>query len=137
MMSKEYSKIDCQDAVTARATGHALANNVVKEFVQATEELVAELTEKHLKQNEGLIKASNEAMAKLTSALLQSKAPLAAPTPPASATQNSSAAASKKLKHWKEKCQTACRRPPRYCTVHTYFCTVRWYFLARPTKVRR
>jgi hypothetical protein len=31
----------------------------------------------------------------------------------------------------------ACRRPSRYCTVHTYFCTVRWYFLARPTKVRR
>ncbi len=30
-----------------------------------------------------------------------------------------------------------CRRPSRYCTVHTYFCTVRWYFLVRPTKVRR
>ncbi len=30
-----------------------------------------------------------------------------------------------------------CRKPSRYCTVHTYFCTVRWYFLARPTKVRR
>jgi hypothetical protein len=30
-----------------------------------------------------------------------------------------------------------CRRPSRYCTIQTYFCTVRWYFLARPTKVRR
>ncbi len=42
MMSTEYSKINCQDAVTARATGHALVNNVVEEFAQATEELVAE-----------------------------------------------------------------------------------------------
>ncbi len=103
-MSTGYSKINCQDAVTARATGQALANNVVKEFLQATEELVAELTEKNSKQVEVLIKADNEAMAKLTSALLQSKAQSAAPAGPASATQNPSLAASKKLKRWKEKC---------------------------------
>jgi hypothetical protein len=60
MMSMEYSKINCQDAVTTRATGHALANNVVKEFAQATEGLVAELTEKHSKQIEVLIKANNK-----------------------------------------------------------------------------
>jgi hypothetical protein len=70
MMSTEYSKINCQDAVTARAAGHALANNVVKEFTQAMEELVAELTEKHSNQIEALIKANNKVMAKLTSALL-------------------------------------------------------------------
>ena len=100
----EYSKINHQGAVTARATGHALANNVVKEFAQAMEELVAELTEKHLKQIEALIKANNEAMAKLTSALLQRKAPLASPTVTASATQNPSAAASEKMNCWKKKC---------------------------------
>jgi hypothetical protein len=49
IMSMKYSKLDCQDAVTARATGHASAN-AVEEFAQATEELVAELTEKHSKQ---------------------------------------------------------------------------------------
>jgi hypothetical protein len=103
----EYSKINHQDAVTARAIGHASANNVVKEFVQATEELVAELTDNHPKQIEALIKANNEAMTKLTAALIQSKVPSAAPAAPASATQNPSAAASKKLKRWKEKCQTA------------------------------
>ena len=111
IMSTGYSKINCQDAVTARATGQALANNVVKEFLQATEELVAELTEKHSKQIEALIKANNKAMAKLTAALLQSKAPSAAPAVPASATQNPSAAASKKLKRWKEKCRTATTCP--------------------------
>ncbi len=104
MMSTKYSKINCQDAVTARATGHALANNVVKEFAQAMEELVAELTEKHSKQIEALIKANNEAMAKLTADLLQSKAPSAAPAAPASATQNPSAAASEKMNCWKKKC---------------------------------
>jgi hypothetical protein len=103
--------LDCQDAVTARATGHALANNVVEEFAQAMEELIAEIMEKHSKQIEALIKANNEAMAKLTSALLQSKAPSAAPAAPASATQNPSAAASKKMKHWKEKCRTATTCP--------------------------
>jgi hypothetical protein len=86
-------------------------NNVVKEFVQATEGLVAELTEKHSKQIEALIKANNKVMAKLTSALFQSKAPSAAPAAPASATQNPSAAASKKLNCWKEKCQTATTCP--------------------------
>jgi hypothetical protein len=75
------------------------------------EELVAELMEKHSKQIAALIKANNKAMAKLTAALLQSKAPLAVPTAPASATQNPSALASKKLKRWKEKCQTATTCP--------------------------
>jgi hypothetical protein len=41
MMSTEYSKLNYQDAVTVRATGHASAN-VIKEFAQAMEELVAE-----------------------------------------------------------------------------------------------
>jgi hypothetical protein len=43
-----------------------------------------ELTEKHLKQIEALIKANNQAMAKLTAALLDNKAATAA-TPAAAA----------------------------------------------------
>jgi hypothetical protein len=57
VMSTEYSKLNCQDAVTARATGYALAN-VVEEFAQATDELVAELTKKHLMQIEALVKSN-------------------------------------------------------------------------------
>jgi hypothetical protein len=49
MMSTKYSKINCQDAATARAKGHTLVNNVVKEFAQAAEEVVAEITGKHSK----------------------------------------------------------------------------------------
>ncbi len=73
MMSMKYSRFNCQDATTAQATGHTLANNVVEEMVQATEELVAELMEQHSKQVEALNKASNEAMEKLTTAILANK----------------------------------------------------------------
>ena len=115
MMSLEYSKLNRQDATTARATGHASAN-AVEEFAQATEELVAELTEKHSKQIETLIKANNEAMtknnetiAKLTAALLEikSQTPSRAPTTtPAAATQGPT-----KAQHWAEKCRTATTCP--------------------------
>ncbi len=44
-MCTKFSKLNCQDATTARATGHASANNVVEEMAEATEELVAEHTE--------------------------------------------------------------------------------------------
>ena len=79
MMNLEYSKLNHQDSVTARKTGHVSAN-VVEEFAQATEEFIAELTEKHTKQIEALIKANNEAMAKLTAVLLENKLPSAAAT---------------------------------------------------------
>jgi hypothetical protein len=115
MMSLEYSKLNRQDATTARATGHASAN-AVEEFAQATEELVAELTEKHSKQIETLIKANNEAMtknnetiAKLTAALLEikSQTPSRAPTTtPAAATQGTT-----KAQRWAEKCRTATTCP--------------------------
>ncbi len=39
LMCAEYSKLNRQDSTTARATGHALANNIVEEMAQATEEL--------------------------------------------------------------------------------------------------
>ncbi len=44
VMCAEFSKLNRQDATTARATGHASANNVVEQMAKATEELVAELT---------------------------------------------------------------------------------------------
>ncbi len=50
MMSMEYSKLNRQDSTSARATGHASAN-AIEEFAQATEELVAELTEKIFEVN--------------------------------------------------------------------------------------
>jgi hypothetical protein len=68
VMCAKYSKLNCQDAVSARATGHASANTV-EEFVQATEELIAELTEQHIKQIKALIKANSKVMANLTAAV--------------------------------------------------------------------
>ncbi len=73
LMCAEYSKLNRQDSTMARATEHASANNIVKEMAQATEELVAELTEKHSKQVKALIKANNDAMDKLTTAIMANK----------------------------------------------------------------
>lgn len=73
VMCAEFSKLHRQDSTTARASGHASVNNVVEEMAQATEELVAELTERHSKQVEALIKANSEAMEKLTLAILSNK----------------------------------------------------------------
>jgi hypothetical protein len=95
VMYAEYSKLDRQDAVSARATGHALANTV-EEYAQATEELIAELTEQHAKQIKALIKANSKAMAKLTTAV-----PAAAT--PVTATRSPTAAQSKKAQHWVKK----------------------------------
>lgn len=81
VMCTEYTKLNRQDATTARATGHA-STNAVEEFAQATEELVAELTEKHAKQIEALIKANNDTMQQLTTTINSNKAPaLATPAP--------------------------------------------------------
>jgi hypothetical protein len=59
-------------------------------MAQATEELVAELTEKQGKQVKALIKLNNEAIAKLTAAILGSKS---TPSAPLVATGNSEAMA--------------------------------------------
>ena len=48
-------------------------------MAQATEELVAELTERHTKQVESLIKANNEAIEKLTAAILTNKSASSTP----------------------------------------------------------
>jgi hypothetical protein len=109
MMSMEYSKLNCQDGVTARATGHASAN-AVQEFPQAKEELVAELKEKHSKQIEALIKSNSEAIAKLTAALLEDKAPAAAPAALAVA-QTTNAKQSKRAWIWAKKKRNAMECP--------------------------
>ena len=70
VMCAEFSKLNRQDATTARATGHASANNVVEQMAKATEELVADLSECHSKQVESIIKSNSEAMEKLTAAIL-------------------------------------------------------------------
>jgi hypothetical protein len=99
VMCAEFAKLNRQDATTARATGHASVNNVVKEMAQATEELVAELTKKHTKQVETLIKANSDAIEKLTAAILANK-----PAAASGATDAAKAAkASARKAKWAEK----------------------------------
>jgi len=106
VMCAEYSKLNRQDATTARATGHASVNNVIEDMAHATEELVAELTERHSKQVEAMIKANSEAMEKLTAAILANKS---GTTPAASATTSSKASA--KAAKWAEKKKNATTCP--------------------------
>ena len=74
VMCTEFSRLNRQDATSARTAGHASAN-MMEEMANATEELVAELTEKHAKQVEALIKANNDAMEKLTAVILSANKP--------------------------------------------------------------
>ena len=106
LMNTEFTKLNRQDATTARATGHGSVNNVVEEMAQATEELVAELTEKHSKQVEALIKANSDAIEKLTAAILANK-----PSATATATGDSSGKASAKAALWAEKKRNATTCP--------------------------
>ena len=99
-MCAEYAKLNRQDLTTARATGHASANNVVDKLAQATEELVGELTKQHAKQIESLIKANSNAMKELTAAILANKA--AAPTSAANKAAKKATWEEKK-KAWEEK----------------------------------
>jgi hypothetical protein len=118
VMCTEFSRLNRQDATSARMAGHASANNIVEEMANATKELVAELTEKHAKQVEALIKANNDAMEKLTAAILSVNKPGAT----SGATTNSDAAAKRAAKAaaWKEKKEKAtvcphcdCKHPNR------------------------
>ena len=100
-MNTEFTKLSRQDATTARATGHASVNNIVEEMAQATEELVAELTERQGKQVESLMKSTTDALEKLTAAILANKP---AGTTGAAASGNNKAA---KAAAWAEKKRTA------------------------------
>ena len=110
VMCAEFSKLNRQDSTTARATGHASANNVVKQMANETEELVVELTERHSKQ-ELIIKSNSEAMEKLTAAILTNK-PAAT-----SVTANKSA----KMAAWTEEKRIAMTCP--YCNRKHPNCT--------------
>jgi len=70
VMNKEFTKLNRQDATTARATGHASINNIVEEMATTTGELVATLTDSHAKQVETLMKSTTAALEKLTAAIL-------------------------------------------------------------------
>lgn len=70
VMCTEFSKLNRQDATSARATGHAAINHVAEEMAQMTKELIAQLTDQHSKQIETMIKANDESMTKLTAAIL-------------------------------------------------------------------
>jgi hypothetical protein len=113
LMCTEYSKLNRQDSTTARATGHATVNNVIEEMAQVTEELVAELTKKHTKQIESLIKSNNDAMQKLTAAILANKPTNNAATLAAHPTSSGKAAAKGAAKKaaWEEKKKKATMCP--------------------------
>ena len=88
-------------------------NNVVEEMAQAMEELVAELTKKHTKQIESLIKSNNDAMQKLTAAILANKPTNNAATTAAHPTSSGEAAAKAVAKKaaWEEKKKKATMCP--------------------------
>jgi hypothetical protein len=73
LMCTEYTKAHHQDGISARATGYASAHNVMEEYTAATEELAENLTKRHTKQLEALIKANNDNMAKLMDMLSKAK----------------------------------------------------------------
>ena len=106
LMNTEFTKLNRQDATTARATGHASVNNVVEEMAKATEELVAELTKRQGKQIETLMKSTSEAMEKLTAAILTNK-----PSATATAAGYSSGKLSAKAAIWAEKKKNATTCP--------------------------
>jgi hypothetical protein len=106
-MCTEYAKAHRQDTISARATGHASAHNVMEEYAASTEELVENLTKRHTKQLEALIKATNDNMAKLMEVLSKSTPAATAALAATSAANSKTERAAAKQKAWIEKCQHA------------------------------
>jgi hypothetical protein len=105
-MCTEYAKAHRQDSVLARATGYASAHNVMEEYAAATEEF-ENLTKRHTKQVEAIIKANNDNMTKLVK-LLSKALSAATATPAATLTANSkSERAAARQKAWIEKCKNS------------------------------
>ena len=69
VMNNEFTKLNRQDATTARATGHASVNNIVEGIANANGELVAALTDHNNKQCESFMKTTTTALDKLTAAI--------------------------------------------------------------------
>ena len=103
VMNNEFTKLNRQDATTARATGHASANNIVEDIANTTGELVAVLTDQHTKQVEALMKTTTAALEKLTAAIIGNK-PTAAP---AASSESKAARAATKAAAWAEKKRVA------------------------------
>jgi hypothetical protein len=116
VMYAEFSKLNRQDATTARATGHASANNVVEQMAKATEELVAELTERHSNQVESIIKSNSEVMEKLTAAILANKPTASTVT----ANKSAKAAAWAEKKRIATTCPHCNRKHPNHTSDHCW-----------------
>ena len=102
--------------MSAWAAGYGSANNIVNKLADATEEIIANLTDKHAQQIEALVKSNNDILAKLTAALANN-APPPAPAPAAA----SAATQLEKRKKWIEKCKNAkicvhCKKKHPNCT---------------------
>ncbi len=113
-MTTEYSQAHKQDSTSARVTGFASAHNVVEELAEATEEIIANLTDKHSQCIKALVKSNNKILAKLTEAIA-SKVATAASTAAATATKD------ERRKKWTEKCKNAkmcvnCNKKHPNCT---------------------
>ena len=109
-MNTEFTKLNRQDATTARATGHASVNNIIEGLANTTGELVATISEQHTKQVETLMKSTNAALDKLTAAILANKpAPAARAAPAGNGTKAAKAAA--KAAAWEEKKRVATTCP--------------------------
>ncbi len=107
MMCTEYAKTHCQDAITARATGHASAN-VMEEYANATEEFIKNLTKKHTKQIKALLKSNSNAMTKLLESFKHN-----APAPANALAATAASVPKKAAKHkaWVERCKRATKCP--------------------------
>jgi hypothetical protein len=105
LMCTEYTKAHLQDGISARATGYASAHNVMEEYAAATEELIENLTERHTKQLEALIKANNDNMAKLMDML--SKAKMTAMSSAATSGKTKAERDAEKYKAWVERRRNA------------------------------
>jgi hypothetical protein len=121
LMCTEYAKAHRQDTMSARATGYASAHNVMEEYAATTEELVKNLTKRHTKQLEALIKANNDNMAKLMEVLSKALPAAIAALAGTSAANSKTERAAAKHKGWIEKCQNAtkckhCNRVHPNCT---------------------
>jgi hypothetical protein len=112
MMCMEYAKTHRQDGVSTRATGHASTHNIMDEYAAATEELIENLTNKHAKQIEALIKSNTETMAKLMKLLKPSPTPAATAGATAGASSQT-AQQSEKQQAWIERCKAEKVHPNR------------------------
>ncbi len=107
----EYAKMHHQDGVSARATGLVSAHNIMEKYAAAKwRNLIENLTNKHAKRIEALIKSNTETMAKLIKLLKPSPTPAATAGATAGASSQT-AQQSEKRQAWIERCKAATKFP--------------------------